>query len=81
MTGLTNYTAQGLLGHITGKTAIYSLPTTYVALFTAVGTDVGTGFTEAAFTGTPGNRRWVAIGFPRRERRLPPFKTRTRSRS
>lgn len=49
MAGLTNYAAQGLLNHITGKSAIFSIPTVYVALFTAVGTDAGTGFTEAAF--------------------------------
>jgi hypothetical protein len=48
MTGLTDRTAQGLLGHITGKTAIFALPTAYVALFTAVGSDAGTGFTEVS---------------------------------
>lgn len=46
MTGFTDRTSQGILGHLVGKTAIYSLPTTYVALFTAVGSDAGTGFTE-----------------------------------
>jgi hypothetical protein len=46
MTGFTDRTSQGILGHITGKTAIYSIPTSYIALFTAVGTDAGTGFTE-----------------------------------
>lgn len=46
MTGLTDRTAQGLLGHIVGKTAMFAMPTSYVALFTAVGSDAGTGFTE-----------------------------------
>lgn len=46
MTGLTDRTAQGLLGHITGKTAMFPMPTSYIGLFTAVGTDTGTGFTE-----------------------------------
>lgn len=46
MTGLTNYSADALLSWITGKTAFPALPTVYVALFTAVGTDAGTGFTE-----------------------------------
>lgn len=51
MAGATDRTAQGVLNHITGKSALFALPTVYVALFTAVGTDAGTGFTEAAFTG------------------------------
>lgn len=46
MTGFSDHTAQGILGHITGKAAIFAEPTAYVALFTAVGTDAGTGFTE-----------------------------------
>lgn len=46
MTGFTDRTSQGILGHLVGKTAIYTLPTAYVALFTAAGTDAGTGFTE-----------------------------------
>jgi hypothetical protein len=37
-----------VLGHITGKTAIFALRTAYVALFTAAGADDGTGFTEVA---------------------------------
>jgi hypothetical protein len=48
MTGFTDRTSQGILNHITGKTALYTIPTAYVALFTAVGTDAGTGFTEPA---------------------------------
>ncbi len=45
MAGQTDYLAQALLAHSVGKTA-YTLPTTYVGLFSAVGTDAGTGFTE-----------------------------------
>jgi len=48
MTGLTNYSADALLEWTTGKTAMPSKPTAYVALFTAVGTDAGTGFTEVS---------------------------------
>ncbi len=48
MAGFTNRTAQGILDHITGKSALYSIPTAYVALFTAVGADDGTGFTEVS---------------------------------
>lgn len=46
MTGYSDYSAQNSLNYIVGKTAIPALPTAYVALFTAVGTDAGTGFTE-----------------------------------
>lgn len=46
MTGFTDRVSQGILNHLTGKSALFSLPTAYVALFTAVGTDAGTGFTE-----------------------------------
>jgi hypothetical protein len=48
MTGMTDYSADNWLAYIVGKTAIPSLPTAYVALFTAVGTDAGTGFTEVS---------------------------------
>lgn len=48
MTGMTNYSADNWLGYITGKTAMPTLPTAYIALFTAVGTDAGTGFTEVS---------------------------------
>ena len=48
MTGLTAYTAQNVLNYVVGKTAMPTLPTTYLALFTAVGTDDGTGFTEVS---------------------------------
>src|SRR5882724_10046316 len=46
MTGMTNYSADAQLEWITGKTAMPSKPTSYVGLFTAVGTDAGSGFTE-----------------------------------
>jgi hypothetical protein len=48
MTGVTNYSADALLEWLTGKTAMPSKPTSYVALFTVVGTDAGTGFTEVS---------------------------------
>ena len=48
MTGFTDYSAKNFLNYITGKTAVPSLPTVYVGLFTAVGTDAGTGFTEVS---------------------------------
>lgn len=51
MTGFTDRVCQGLLNHITGKTALFSLPTAYIALFTAVGLDDGTGFTEVSAAG------------------------------
>ncbi|WP_407146250.1 hypothetical protein [Bradyrhizobium sp. ORS 86] len=46
MTGLTNYSADNVLNYVTGQTAMPALPAVYMALFTAVGTDAGTGFTE-----------------------------------
>jgi hypothetical protein len=48
MTGFTDYHAKHVLDYSTGKTAMPSLPTVYVALFTAVGSDAGTGFTEVS---------------------------------
>lgn len=48
MAGFTDYVAQGVLNHITGKTALFALPTAYVGLFTAVGSDAGSGFTEVS---------------------------------
>lgn len=48
MSGFTDRTAQGILNHLLGKTAIFSIPTAYVALFTGVGSDAGTGFTEVS---------------------------------
>lgn len=52
MTGFTDYVSQGVLNHITGRAAIFSKPTAYVALFTAMGSDSGTGFTEVPTSGT-----------------------------
>lgn len=46
MSGFTDYTAGNTLKWVVGKTAMPTLPTVYVALFTAVGIDAGTGFTE-----------------------------------
>jgi hypothetical protein len=46
MTGFTDRVAQGVLNHVVGKTAIFTMPTSYVGLFTAVGNDAGSGFTE-----------------------------------
>ena len=48
MTGFSDYSAQNGLNYIVGKTAMPTLPTVYIALFTAVGTDAGTGFTEVS---------------------------------
>lgn len=48
MTGLTNYTANTTLNYLTGQTATPTLPAVWLALFTAVGTDAGTGFTEVS---------------------------------
>lgn len=47
MAGFTDRVSRGILGHIVGKTAIFSMPQCYVALFTGVGIDAGTGFAEA----------------------------------
>lgn len=52
MAALTDRSAQGLLNAIFGKSAFPTLVTPmYLGLFTAVGVDAGTGFTEAAYTG------------------------------
>ncbi|WP_316227832.1 hypothetical protein [Bradyrhizobium sp. SZCCHNR3015] len=48
MTGLSNYSAFSFLNYITGQAAMPALPAVYLALFTAVGTDAGTGFTEVS---------------------------------
>jgi hypothetical protein len=48
MTGFTDRVSKGILDHITGKSALFSIPTAYVALFTAAGVDAGTGFTEVS---------------------------------
>jgi hypothetical protein len=43
MSGMSDYWARKVLDHTTGKTSIGSLPTIYVALFTAAPTDAGGG--------------------------------------
>lgn len=48
MTGLSDYTAKNLLNYLSGGVAEPSLPSVWLALFTAVGTDAGTGFTEVS---------------------------------
>lgn len=48
MTGLSNYTANNLLNWLAGGIVEPALPSVWVALFTAVGTDAGTGFTEVS---------------------------------
>jgi hypothetical protein len=60
MTGLSNYTADAALNWITGSVAFPSLPSVYLALFTVVGTDAGTGFTEVSTSGTAYARLQVA---------------------
>jgi hypothetical protein len=51
MTGFTDRVSQGILNHVTGKSALFSIPTAHVGLFTGVGIDAGTGFTEVSGTG------------------------------
>lgn len=68
MTGMTTYSAQNWLKYISGSAAMPALPTSgevWVALFTAVGTDAGTGFTEVSggsyarvSTGSSGSAAW-----------------------
>lgn len=48
MSGFTNYVSAAALGWVTGLAAMASLPAVYLGLFTAVGADDGTGFTEAS---------------------------------
>lgn len=48
MSGFTDRVSKGILDHITGKAALFSIPTAYVALFTVAGVDAGTGFTEVS---------------------------------
>lgn len=52
MTGLTDYFAQAMLNDLSGALAMPALPTgEWLALFTAVGVDAGTGFTECSGNG------------------------------
>jgi hypothetical protein len=51
MTGMTTLTRQNLLQYVTAKAAMPALATpgsVWLALFTVVGTDAGTGFTEVS---------------------------------
>jgi hypothetical protein len=49
MSGKSDYTAESILNWVTGRTAMPSLPTPYLALFTAAPTsDAGTGGTEVS---------------------------------
>lgn len=48
MTGFSDFHGRKVIDYTTGKTAMPTLPTVYVALFTAVGADDGTGFTEVS---------------------------------
>jgi hypothetical protein len=50
MTGMTTYVATEVLNAITSKANFTNVATAYAALFTVVGSDAGTGFTEAAYT-------------------------------
>ena len=52
MTGVSDYAAFNLLNYITGQTAEPALPSVWLALFTAAGSDAGTGFTEVSTSGT-----------------------------
>lgn len=51
MTGLANYSADNLLNYLTGSVPMPALPAAWMALFTAVGTDAGSGFTEVSGNG------------------------------
>jgi len=48
MTGMTDYSAKNWLNYITGVVPTPTMPAGFLALFTAVGTDAGTGFTEVS---------------------------------
>jgi hypothetical protein len=60
MTGLTDYSSNNVLNWLTGRIKMPNLPAVYLALFTAVGTDAGTGFTEVSTAGTAYARVQVA---------------------
>lgn len=60
MTGLSNYTGFNELNYITGQVAQPAVPSVWLALFTAVGTDAGTGFTEVSTSGTAYARVQIA---------------------
>lgn len=48
MTGLSDYASRNTLNEVTGNRAMPALTSRFLALFTAVGTDAGTGFTEVS---------------------------------
>jgi len=49
MTGFSDYLAQAILNYSVAKTTVPTMPSNvFVALFTAVGIDAGTGFTEVS---------------------------------
>jgi len=48
MTGLSDYLAQNTLNFVGGEAAMPALAARYLALFTVVGTDAGSGFTEVS---------------------------------
>jgi hypothetical protein len=49
VTGFSDYTAENVLAYVVGKTAVPTLPTAYIALFTTAPTsDAGTGGTEVS---------------------------------
>lgn len=60
MSGASQYAEQSFLNWMTGKAAMPAKPTAYLALFTAVGTDDGVGFTEV--TGGAYARQATAAG-------------------
>lgn len=51
MTGLTNYAANSALNYFGGSVPMPTLPSVWMGLFTAVGTDAGSGFTEVSGNG------------------------------
>lgn len=60
MTGFTDYTAGSVLKWMTGQQPMPALPAVFLALFTGVGADAGTGFTEVSSAGTAYARQQVA---------------------
>lgn len=48
MSGLSDYSAKGLLNWVSGSLAMAAAPSVYLGLFTAVGTDANSGFTEVS---------------------------------
>lgn len=61
MSGFFDYSGRKVLELIVGKTA-FTLPTAYIALFSAVGIDAGTGFTELTGGTAPGYTRATTSG-------------------